>query len=410
MAISAMYSKKNSPLSASKKKALEIKKRALGPRTNKVQNRDKKKGQISNGRKGQKYGSVEANSLAMLRAKEFQANLPSEFPSFIKYMLNSHVARGFWLSFPKKFCDSHLPKHDDTVILVDEKNEEFGTNYLVDKNGLSGGWKGFSIAHNLLEKDVLVFQLIEPCKFKVYIVRENYLREIDAAAAISPPEFHADRQEEAMLLPSSEHGLATDQCGNNSDNGCEVLERIRLSKSRVEFKDIKDFSGFHIVVDGLIIDSQVPAHFRAKYYVLCCTQNSYLHDHLLGDPNVKLVAGMITETVSIADGIKASSISTPSYYFEIWDRSLKAFEYLGLRVGFLRERLSKLINLSCELENILAPKKLELAEAKEEMLKLEEKVLKAKHVIKNLDSEVKALTRKDSKFELDFKALATTPW
>lgn len=70
-------------------------------------------------------------------------------------------------SFPKKFCDSHLPKHDDTVVLVDEKNEEFGTNFLVDKNGLSGGWKGFSIAHNLLEKDVLVFQLIEPCKFKV---------------------------------------------------------------------------------------------------------------------------------------------------------------------------------------------------------------------------------------------------
>lgn len=63
----------------------------------------------------------------------------------------------------------HLPKHDDTVVLVDESEQEFETKYLVDKNGLSGGWRGFSIAHKLLEKDVLVFQLIAPCKFKVMV-------------------------------------------------------------------------------------------------------------------------------------------------------------------------------------------------------------------------------------------------
>lgn len=63
----------------------------------------------------------------------------------------------------------HLPKHDDTVVLVDENGQEFETKYLIDKNGLSGGWRGFSIAHKLLEKDVLVFQLIASCKFKVIV-------------------------------------------------------------------------------------------------------------------------------------------------------------------------------------------------------------------------------------------------
>ena len=73
-------------------------------------------------------------------------------------------------SFPKNFCDLHLPKHDDTtVVLVDENEEEYDTKYLVNKNGLSGGWRGFSIAHKLLEVDVLVFQLIQPCKFRVIV-------------------------------------------------------------------------------------------------------------------------------------------------------------------------------------------------------------------------------------------------
>lgn len=33
----------------------------------------------------------------MERAEEVQSNLPSKFPSFIKLMLPSHVAGGFWL-------------------------------------------------------------------------------------------------------------------------------------------------------------------------------------------------------------------------------------------------------------------------------------------------------------------------
>lgn len=61
----------------------------------------------------------------------------------------------------------HLPKYDTTIILVDKRGAEYKTKFLVGKTGLSGGWRGFSIAHNLLEGDVLVFGLVQPTKFMV---------------------------------------------------------------------------------------------------------------------------------------------------------------------------------------------------------------------------------------------------
>ncbi|KAM3375998.1 hypothetical protein P3S68_014712 [Capsicum galapagoense] len=81
-----------------------------------------------------------------------------------------------------------------------------------------------------------------------------------------------------------------------------------------------------------------------------------------------------------------------------------------MEVGFLRARLNKLVSLSCESENNLVSKKVELAEAKEELRNLEGKVLKVKQVIQNLDSDIEALRKKDAKFELKFKALAAAPW
>lgn len=56
------------------------------------------------------------------------------------------------------------------IVLEDESQEVYQTKYLVDKVGLSGGWRGFSMAHKLVERDVLVFHLVTPTKFKVTIV------------------------------------------------------------------------------------------------------------------------------------------------------------------------------------------------------------------------------------------------
>lgn len=60
-----------------------------------------------------------------------------------------------------------MPKTDSAIVLVDKSRKEYMTKYLERKAGLSAGWRGFSIAHNLLEGDVLVFGLVQPTKFMV---------------------------------------------------------------------------------------------------------------------------------------------------------------------------------------------------------------------------------------------------
>ncbi|KAK8562914.1 hypothetical protein V6N12_010978 [Hibiscus sabdariffa] len=125
-----------------------------------------------------------ANSPVVKRAEEVQANLPLEFPSFFKIMTPSTVCRGFWMSLPKEFCQLNLPNHDGTVILVGKTGKEYRTNFLIRRRALSAGWKKFSDEHGLLVGDAVVFQLIKPSKFKVYIVRVNGLAEVDAALGL----------------------------------------------------------------------------------------------------------------------------------------------------------------------------------------------------------------------------------
>ncbi len=47
------------------------------------------------------YDHGDVKSSAMERAEEVQAYLAADIPSFVKYMLPSHVMRGFWLVNPK---------------------------------------------------------------------------------------------------------------------------------------------------------------------------------------------------------------------------------------------------------------------------------------------------------------------
>ncbi|GAB2222514.1 hypothetical protein Droror1_Dr00016630 [Drosera rotundifolia] len=117
------------------------------------------------------YASDNDRMHAIQRAKELEASLDSEFPVFVKPMLQSHVTGGFWLGLPVHFCKIHLPHHDEMVMLVDEDNQTWETKYLALKTGLSGGWRGFSIDHELVDGDALVFQLINPTTFKVYIIK-----------------------------------------------------------------------------------------------------------------------------------------------------------------------------------------------------------------------------------------------
>ncbi|TYK06742.1 B3 domain-containing protein [Cucumis melo var. makuwa] len=117
------------------------------------------------------YASDEERQYAIDRALDLQSSLESKYPSFVKPMLQSHVSGGFWLGLPVRFCKTHLPHEDEILTLVDEDENEFQTKYLADKTGLSGGWRGFSIDHQLVDGDALVFQLTSPTEFKVYIIR-----------------------------------------------------------------------------------------------------------------------------------------------------------------------------------------------------------------------------------------------
>ncbi|XP_058216214.1 B3 domain-containing protein Os01g0234100-like isoform X2 [Rhododendron vialii] len=384
------------------------------------------------------HDCLQTKSSAMDRALEVQAKLAPEFPSFVKLMLPSHVTGGFWLSFPKWFSASHLPKNDDIVTLLGESDKEYATKYLIDKNGLSGGWRGFSIAHRLLEGDVLVFQLIQPCKFKVYIVRANGFSEVDGAvglltldSCVKPMDIgieiyekdvvvldplsrdihQCDAQENKLLTLSTEIENLAEQSGNDSEDfGSELLEGIRFSEASVDFKDIKSIENFTILVDGLVIDSEIPPHLRIKYYELCCSQNAFLHDHLLEGLNFKLVSGIISETVNIADAIRASKLTTSRNNLTIWENTLKAFEKLGMNVGFLLARLDRLLSLVVDSEKVLELKRVERVRAEEEKKTLEVKLLDVKKVMKILDEEIEGLKGNNNTLESMFQKEAKAPW
>ncbi|CAK9150779.1 unnamed protein product [Ilex paraguariensis] len=139
------------------------------------------------------YDNIEAKFTVMERAGVVLENLDAESPSFVKCMLPSNVAHGFWLILPKKFCNLHLPSYDATVILVDECGDEYETKYLLGRHGLSGGWRAFSISHRLRKGDLLVFHLVGTCKLKVHIVRVYGLDEVDAALCLINLDAYAKR-------------------------------------------------------------------------------------------------------------------------------------------------------------------------------------------------------------------------
>ncbi|KAF3773623.1 B3 domain-containing protein [Nymphaea thermarum] len=118
-----------------------------------------------------KHASNEARTFAIEKAETIQSGLDPQFPSFVKPMLHSHVAVGFWLGLSVEFCKLHLPKRDTIMILEDEDGKVYETKFLALKTGLSAGWRGFAIAHELIDGDAVIFQLVELNKFKVYIVR-----------------------------------------------------------------------------------------------------------------------------------------------------------------------------------------------------------------------------------------------
>ncbi|GAU21377.1 hypothetical protein TSUD_189650 [Trifolium subterraneum] len=336
-------------------------------------------------------------SSLMERALEIQANLASKFPSFVKNMLPSccwWILAGKQLvtsGLPKNFSEMHLPKNDITVVLVDETELEHKTKYLAEKNGLSGGWRAFSIAHKLKEKDDLVFYLIEEWKFSVYIVKASALSEIDGAIGL----------------------LNLGACVRKMDSEgmkITVMEREEHLKQyspvlSVQEKDMVALTPY-IIMDRLIIDCEIPQHLRVKYYELCCSQKSYLHDQLIDGLNLQLVAGLIFETINIADAIRSSKPSICEN-LKAWDNTFKDF---GHESWIFRTRIDKLLTLSSDSEDALNRKILEKVEAEEELKAVEMKRSSVKAVIENSDYEIEAMKKKAENLEAEFLEESKAPW
>ena len=103
--------------------------------------------------------------------------------------------------------------------------------------------------------------------------------------------------------------------------GSDVLNGIS-SECTSSFQQVVGIENFTIVINGMVLDSQLSNHLKTKYYELCCSQKMFLHEQLEGE-NCELFTGMICQMVNIADAIRASKITTSLDFFASWYESLK---------------------------------------------------------------------------------------
>lgn len=213
-----------------------------------------------------------------------------------------------------------------------------------------------------------------------------------------------------------ETGRSAEQSGNQSEEvGSEVLESSKLSAPKVHFKDVATFENFKILIDGVLLDSEFLEDTRLKYYNLCRSQNDFLHENLMDGINLKLIIGAISEIVSISDAIKACDLTTSRDMFSAWDRTLNAFELLGMNVGFLRARLKQLTSLAFESESAVEARKLAEAKSKrafveDEIRKLELRLLDLEEANEKLGVEIGSLRPRVETYELEFLEQVNAPW
>ncbi|XP_040364552.1 B3 domain-containing protein Os01g0234100 [Rosa chinensis] len=359
------------------------------------------------------------------RAEELADQMPVKCPHFVKVMLPSHVAGGFWLGLPSTFCHKHIGTSDQTIILEDETGDKFKTAYLGHKMGLSAGWRGFSIHHHLLEGDVLVFQKVRANEFKVYIVKPNGSKKLKfpdhaedsqmaSVTTCSIPTI-ADISEDILYIDNYVGSTESEEedmfnyidnyeAGAESEDDIdpEFFKGAGLSESSVTcFKEVTCIEKFKIIFNGCNI--LVPKLVLKKYYELCRSQNSYLHENLVESLNSQLVAGLISETVNIADAIKFCKITTEESEFSTWDKTLQACEMLGMNVGFMRSRASKLASLAAESKTY---KDARLAREQEEA----EFRVRLADFLKEKDKADREGSEKSVQVATSFKQVTNVPW
>lgn len=344
----------------------------------------------------------------MVRAGELQSSLGTDHPSFIKIMLRSHVATCFWMGLPVPFCRSFLPKHDIVMVIEDEKGQQYNHKYIAHKTGLSAGWRKFAIVHKLLEGDVLVFQLVEPCKLKVYIVRANDSKQVDGANDLLNDNAHTKVKARVKMIykRSKPESLTSKLTRVNSE------PRGGSPNPNISLQELKTFKDFRIMVNNQCIDSELSDEIRVNYYKLCTAKKELLHDNLPEGLYYKLVVGMIGETVNISKAIKNCKPNTTKEEFETWDSSLRSFELMGMKVGFLRDRIRVLEKLAFESKDAekYAKANEERSQNETTIKILEAKILGLKESNRKIDAILRSLEEKAERYEVVFHDKVNEPW
>ncbi|KAM0039669.1 putative transcription factor B3-Domain family [Helianthus debilis subsp. tardiflorus] len=315
------------------------------------------------------FKTPDPSSPTMIRAVEFQNSLGTDFPSCIKTMSSSQVISGFWLGLPLHFCKSYLPKEDATIVLEDEYGAQFEVKYIAYKYGISAGWKRFVVRHNLTIKDILIFQLVESTKFKVYILDINDSSE--ASHALSLLNLAAHTEQSTPVTPS----LKTKK-KKHPESLSVTVSRKKHKKSVRSSRSVPP-SGHHTSEEGgpEVLECSIPSERHLTFQEVKSFQDFHI-----------IVKGMVGQIVRIADEIKRCKITTITKEdFDRWEKSLNSFELLGMKVGFLRDKVHTLATLVFESEAAVDIK--QYVEARNEHRRAEDEIKKVAAKLKELREE-----------------------
>lgn len=184
-----------------------------------------------------KSATYEERVHAMACAEKLQSNLQSENPFFIKSMVRSHVYSCFWLGLPTWFCEDHLLKSTEhiEIVLEDENGTEYEVIYISKRTGLSGGWRAFALDHKLDDGDALVFELVEPTRFKIYIVKASDGSNQEDMFDVDEKDGDSKKIPTETMKPIKKTGTATKS--KQTMNPAQILKRKGKSDDGSKLED-----------------------------------------------------------------------------------------------------------------------------------------------------------------------------
>ncbi|GKD03384.1 putative B3 domain-containing protein, partial [Tanacetum coccineum] len=195
-----------------------------------------------------RLASYEKRVQAIKSAEKLQSNLQSDYPSFVKSMVRSHVYSCFWLGLPQSFCRAHLPKSTVNMVLEDEDGNETEAVFISSRTGLSGGWRAFALEHKIDDGDALVFELIEQRRFKIYIVKgldigiqddDGDMSNVEEGAETKKASMARKKRKTAQDIPAENEKTPPAKNNSQAEKTKQSKEKTSTAKSNSQDKNTK---------------------------------------------------------------------------------------------------------------------------------------------------------------------------